>query len=143
MAFRLQMGLQGETQIDRILGISAEGVTDFTKPLNDSKTIILDRVQQNFDKRGALFGGWKPRTKDYPWPTLEKTGKMRRSFTSAVTSTQLEVSNSDKKKFRIHQSNEPRTKIPRRIMLQIDAPSAILITKAFQAYLVGLLRGNR
>jgi hypothetical protein len=143
MAFRLQMGLQGETQIDRILGISAAGVTDFTKPLEDSRTIILDRVQQNFDKRGALFGGWKPRTKAYPWPTLEKTGKMRRSFVGKVSPTEMEVTNTDKEKFRIHQSNEPRTKIPRRIMLQIDGPSAILITKAFQLYLVGLLRGNK
>lgn len=142
MAFRLQMGLEGETQIDRILGITADGVKDFREPLEKSKVIILDRVQQNFDKRGTLFGGWKPRTKSYPWPLLEKTGKMRKSFKGEVSTNQLTVGNTDDK-FKYHQSNKSRTKIPRRIMLQIDAPSAILITKAFQAYLVGLLRGNR
>lgn len=142
MAFRLQMGLEGETKIDRILGITVDGVHDFTKPLNDSKAIILDRVQQNFDKRGAMFGGWQPRKIDRPWPLLEQTGKMRRSFKGEVTTTQLTVGNTDDK-FKYHQSNKPRTKIPRRVMLDIDAPSAILITKAFQAYLVGLLRGNR
>lgn len=142
MAFRLQMGLEGETKIDRVLGITVEGVTDFTKPLQDSRTIILDRVEQNFDKRGALFGGWKPRTKAYPWPLLEKTGKMRKSFKSESTKTQLTVGNTADY-FKYHQSNKARTKIPRRVMLDIDAASAILITKAFQAYLVGLLRGNR
>ena len=142
MAFRLQMGLEGETQIDRVLGITVEGVTDFTQPLEQSKNIILDRVQQNFDKRGQLFGGWQPRKINRPWPLLEQTGKMRSSFKGVVTSKQLTVGNTDDK-FKYHQSNKPRTKIPRRIMLQVDAPSAILITKAFQAYLVGLLRGNR
>ena len=142
MAFRLQMGLEGETRIDRVLGITVEGVTDFTQPLEQSKNIILDRVQQNFDKRGQLFGGWQPRKINRPWPLLEQTGKMRSSFKGVVTSKQLTVGNTDDK-FKYHQSNKPRTKIPRRIMLQVDAPSAILITKAFQAYLVGLLRGNR
>lgn len=142
MAFRLQMSLEGETQLDRVLGISVEGVRDFRDPLEKSKTIILDRVEQNFNQRGAMFGGWKPRTKDYPWPLLEKTGKMRRGFKGVVSSNELTVSNPTDY-FKYHQSNKDRRKIPRRIMLKIDEPSAILITKAFQAYLVGLLRGNK
>jgi hypothetical protein len=142
MAFRLQMGLEGETKIDRILGIVVEGVTDFRDPLEESKTIILDRVQQNFDKRGAYFGGWQPRKINRPWPLLEQTGKMRRSFDGVVTSTQLKVENKDPK-FKYHQSNKPRKKLPRRVMLNIDAPTAVLITKAFQLYLVNLMRGNR
>lgn len=143
MAFRLQMGLEGETQIDRVLGITVQGVTDFRAPLEQSKIIILDRVEQNFDLRGKMFGGWAPRKVNKPWPLLEQTGKMRRSFRGEVTSgTQLTVGNTDNK-FKYHQSNKPRTKIPRRVMLMVDAPSAILITKAFQAYLVGLMRGNR
>lgn len=142
MAFRLQMSLEGETQIDRILGITVDGVKDFRQPLEQSKVIILDRVQQNFDKRGSMFGGWPARKVNRPWPLLEQTGKMRRSFKGDVTSTQLTVGNTDDK-FKFHQSNKPRTKLPRRIMLQVDSTSAILITKAFQAYLVGLMRGNR
>ncbi len=142
MAFRLQMSLEGETQIDRILGITVQGVTDFREPLQASKVIIMDRVEQNFDRRGALFGGWTPRKKDKPWPLLEQTGKMRRSFKADITNTQLTVGNSDDK-FKYHQSNKARTKIPRRVMLKIDEPSAILITKAFQLYLVTLLRGNK
>lgn len=142
MAFRLQMGLEGETQIDRVLGITVEGVSDFREPLEESKGIILDRVQQNFDKRGALFGGWPARKKNVPWPLLEQTGKMRRSFDGVATETQLKVENKDDK-FKYHQSNKPRRKIPRRVMLTIDAPTATLITKAFQLYLVNLLRGRR
>lgn len=141
MPFLLQMSLEGETQIDRILGISAAGVTDFSRPLNQSKTLILDRVQQNFDQRGALFGGWKPRTMAYPWPLLEQTGKMRKSFTGSVTPTQLTVTNTDPK-FPFHQSNKPRKRLPRRVMLKVDATTATTITKAFQAYLVGLMRGQ-
>ncbi len=142
MPFRLQMSLEGETQIDRVLGITVQGVTDFREPLEASKTIILDRVEQNFDKRGQLFGGWPARKKDKPWPLLEQTGKMRRSFKGDVTTTQLTVGNTDRK-FPYHQSNKPRKIIPRRVMLTVDSTSAILITKAFQAYLVGLMRGKR
>lgn len=142
MPFRLQMGLEGDTQIDRVLGLTAQGVTDFREPLEKSGEIIMDRVEQNFDKRGALFGGWAPRKKDVPWPLLEQTGKMRRGFTTEVETNQVTIGNKDPK-FKYHQSNKARTKIPRRVMLTVDAPSATLIVKAFQAYLVGLMRGNK
>jgi len=141
MPFRLQMSLEGETQIDRVLGISADGVEDFTTPLNESKQIILNRTEQNFDSRGSVFGGWAPRKIAKPWPLLEQTGKMRRGFYGTVSPTQLEVGNRDPK-FKFHQSNKPSTRLPRRVMLMIDQTSAVSITKAFQAYLVGLMRRN-
>jgi len=142
MPFRLQMSLEGETQIDRVLGISAEGVSDFTTPLNESKEIILNRTEQNFNSRGNVFGGWAPRKIAKPWPLLEQTGKMRRGFYGTVSGGQtLEVGNRDPK-FKFHQSNKPRNRLPRRVMLMIDQTSAVSITKAFQAYLVGLVRKN-
>lgn len=142
MPFRLQMSLEGETQIDRVLGISADGVQDFSKPLEDSRKIILDRTEQNFNSRGNVFGGWAPRKIAKPWPLLEQTGKMRRGFYGTISGDQLEVGNRDPK-FKFHQSNKPRTRLPRRVMLMIDQTSAVAITKAFQAYLVGIMRGNR
>lgn len=142
MAFRLQMGLEGETQIDRVLGITVEGVSDFREPLEESKTIILDRVEQNFNGRGKLFGGWQPRKVNKPWPLMERTARLRNGFRGNVTGDTLKVDN-PVPYFPYHQSNKARKKLPRRVMLQIDSTSAILITKAFQAYLVGLLRGRR
>lgn len=139
MPVRIQMSIEGETQIDRVLGMSAAGVKDFTTPLRQSKEIILARVDQNFNSRGNVFGGWAPRKISKPWPLLEQTGKMRSEFFGDVTSSQLTVGNHDPK-FKYHQSNKPRTRLPRRVMLKIDGPSATLITKAFQAYLVGLMR---
>lgn len=140
MAFRLQMGLEGETQIDRVLGLQISKAEDLTTPLEAAGDIILDRVQQNFDKRGQLFGGWKPRVRDAPWPLLEKTGDMRRGFDKAVTSNQVTVGNVDPK-FPFHQSNKSRKKIPRRVMLMIDQTSAVAIVKAFQEWYF-IKRGN-
>ena len=50
-------------------------------------------------------------------------------------------SNSDPK-FKFHQSNKPRARLPRRVMLKIDMDRKTYINKAFQEYLVKLVQAQ-
>lgn len=35
---------------------------------------------ENFSTGGLPVGGWKPRTREYPWPIMVKTGKLAKSL---------------------------------------------------------------
>lgn len=37
---------------------------------------------ENFTKNGLPSGGWSPRTRDYAWPIMRKSGKLFRSLAS-------------------------------------------------------------
>lgn len=139
MPIYLSAELEGEQQLSRRLGIIADGVEDFSPALENIEKELLHSVDANFSQRGGLFGGWVPRKDDNPWPLLEKTGELRGGFMSAVKSDYLEIGNSVSY-FKYHQSNQPRARLPRRVMLKIDQTRKVFITKAFQEYLVGLIQ---
>lgn len=135
----LDASIEGEQQLQRRLGIVADGVEDFSPPLENISDELLHSVDENFSQRGSLFGGWPPRKVEQPWPLLEKSGELRGGFVSAVKSDYLEIGNFVSY-FKFHQSNKPRARLPRRVMLKIDQQRKIYITKAFQEYLVGLIQ---
>lgn len=139
MPIYIDATLEGEQQLSRRLGIIADGVEDFGPAFDNIERELMHSVDQNFDARGGLFGGWAPRKDANPWPLLENTGELRGGFMSAVKSDYLEIGNSVSY-FKYHQSNQPRERLPRRVMLKIDATRKIFITKAFQEYLVGLIQ---
>lgn len=142
MGVGISFSIEGEKQISAELGITIEGLKDFSEPMREAGTIMMNAVQDNYSKRGGRFGGWKPRKDKNSWPLLEQTGAMRRGFYKETTDDYALVSNEDKK-FPFHQSNQPRTRLPRRVMLMIDAKMRDEILKAFQAYLVKILRGQK
>lgn len=146
MGVPLEFSIQGEKQLSAELGIAAEHLTDFSKPMRKTSVIMMNAVDENFNSRGARFGKWKPRKPTNPpqtHPLLEKTGKMKRSFYKESGKNHALVSNRDTEKFRVHQSNEPRSKIPRRVMLAMDDRMNTEIFKVFQLYIVYALRGKR
>lgn len=143
MGMQLGFEIEGDKQISAELGITIDHLTDFSEPMSEAADIMMDAVEDNFDKRGGRFGGWDPRkdpTKTHP--LLELSGDMRKGFFKESTSEYAMVGNDDFK-FPYHQSNQPRTKLPRRVMLQIDARMRDEIFKAFQRYIVYALRGQR
>lgn len=139
MPIFLDATIEGEQQLSRHLGIVADGVEDFSPALENIEKELVHSVDQNFSQRGGLFGGWVPRKDNNPWPLLENTGELRGGFMSAVKSDYLEIGNSVSY-FKYHQSNQPRARLPRRVMLKIDQTRKVFITKAFQEYLVGLIQ---
>lgn len=142
MGMQIGFEIEGDKQISAELGITIDHLQDFSEPMSEAADIMMDAVEDNFDKRGGRFGGWDPRKDNLPHPLLEKSGDMRKEFYKESTSDYAMVGNSDPK-FPFHQSNQPRTKLPRRVMLQIDATMRDEIFKAFQKYIVYALRGQR
>jgi phage gpG-like protein len=143
--FQLSISVDGEKLLSRRLLNVAYNLDDFSEPLEEINGELQKTFQLNFDQRGGLFGGWVDRVPQYrageridTWPLLEKTTSMRESFVAAVTAYQLEIGNTASY-FRYHQSNEPRTKIPRRIMIGLDQERKQFIVRTFQKYVTRLI----
>lgn len=142
MAFRIEATIEGEKQVSAYLGIVAADVKDFRAPLEKISAEMLKTFDLNYRDSGELFGGWAPRRKEQPWPLLEKTGRMRDSFTQQVRSDTLTLGN-DAPYFGYHQSNRPRTRLPRRVMMMVDSARRSFIIKTFQAHLIQAVRGGK
>lgn len=127
----LSAELEGEVQISRRLGFVAKEIDDFSPALEASSNTLLKSFDNNFEARGKLYGGWAPRKVMVDWPLLEKTGDMRGSFDAAVTKSQAVLFNTAEQ-FPFHQSNKPRNRLPRRVMMMIDQQSRREIIKHFQ-----------
>lgn len=137
----IEFSIEGEKQFSRRLLIVADGVTDFTTPLEEIGSELQKTFQLNFGQEGGLFGGWAPRKDNNPWPILDKSGLMKSSFEQKVDGNSLILFN-PVPYFKYHQSNKPRTRLPRRVMMRIDNERKEFIVKAFQKYLVSLIRGK-
>ena len=149
MSVHLQFEIEGEKQVSVELGIAADGVKKWDKPLAKVGDTLLKSFDLNFAARGALFGGWPARKPQYKkgqrvdtWPLLEKTGAMRKGFRSDVNEDYVKLDNK-LPYFKYHQSKEPRKKIPRRIMMKIDQQRRNEIIKIFQAHIVQVTRGKK
>lgn len=135
----LSFSLEGGEVVHRRLGIVAEGVTSFREPLDQIGRNFMKVFDLNFSTRGATYGGWAPRARQYPWPLLERTGRMREGFQRKVDRKSLTLDN-EAPYFVYHQSSAPRQRLPRRVMMKIRAQDATMIVKEFQFYLIKLLR---
>lgn len=142
MPTELRFFIEGEVQLSAYLGTAANNVKDFGPALQKSKHELLKSFDLNFSGRGNLFGGWAPRQKNYPWPLLERTGAMRSAFQGVVTASSLTLSNSAPY-FGYHQSRESRSRLPRRIMMKIDAARRNFIVKTFQEHIHNVVRGRK
>jgi len=138
----LQADIEGERELSRRLLIMSDGLEDFTTPLTKIAGELTKSFDENFDTRGSLFGGWAPAKRDYGHPLMEKTGEMRNSFDDQVFPDHAILSN-HAPYFPYHQSNKPRQKLPRRVMMKIDQQRKTYIVKAFQEFIVRLTGGIR
>ncbi len=142
MAIELRFVIEGEVQLAAYLGTAANNVKDFRPALQKVSSELLKSFDLNYSSRGSLFGGWAPRTKSYPWPLLEKSGAMRSAFSGAVSRDSVTLSNGVPY-FKYHQSNQARTRLPRRTMMKIDAARRTFVIKAFQQHIIDVVRGQK
>lgn len=135
--------IEGEKHIERSLMISAKSLETYFKPLKRSADLLLKDIDQAFESEGAIFGGWPPlspqyealKSRQFPGKgILEREGKMRQSFRNYVGTHELIIDN-PVEYFKYHQSNKPRSKIPRRVMLFIRNVTKENIIKFFQEYI--------
>lgn len=132
--------IEGEKQVSAYLGTVAGGIKQWRSPLQKIAGEMHKAYQMNFDSRGALYGGWAPRKQTKPWPLLEKTGRLRKGYYDQLQGSDTLVIGNRTAYFGYHQSNQPRSRLPRRIMLKIDEARRNFIFKAFQEHIVNVLR---
>jgi len=138
----LSVKLEGEQQLSRRLLKIPNDIGDFKRPLFRIGAEVRGAIDTNFSSRGALFGErWKPRKDTKPHPILEKTTSMRRNFKQKLGPDYLEIFNPTPY-FKYHQSNKPRKKLPRRVMMKLDRDRKIFIQKTFQQHVLDAMRGK-
>ncbi len=137
----LKVTLEGEKQLSRRLITIPSEISNFKRPLFRIGAEVRGSIDTNFSSRGALFGRWVPRKDNKPHPLLEKTSAMRRNFKQNLGPDYIEIFNPTPY-FKYHQSNKPRKKLPRRVMMKIDRERQQFIQKEFQEHIIRAMRGN-
>jgi phage gpG-like protein len=141
----LQIGwsIEGEKQISRGFDFVGKELSNLTQPLTKARDLLLKTFKENMDKEGGIFGQWAPlspryaeqKAEKYPGTKiLERTGLMRRSFKTLVSSTSATLWNPTTY-FAFHQSNKARRRLPRRLMMKIDDARRKEILRFFTEYL--------
>lgn len=134
--------VEGDLQMSRMLLTGSIEINNMRRPLGQAREQLLSTTQLNFGVVGGLMGGWKPRARIYSWPLLQRTGRMRSNFQSRVDPNRMEIWNPTHY-FKYHQSNRPRKRLPRRVMLKIIAQDKRRIQKFFQAHIQNALRQRK
>jgi len=146
MAFQISWTIEGEKQLSRRLLIVAKNVKDWTPAFRET-AMTLKNVFSNdaFRTQGtAIEESWSPLKKAYAlqkarkYPgkgILEATGKMRGGFMTLWNTDMAKVWN-DIAYFKYHQSNRPRTKLPRRVMMKLGYRQRDEVVKIFHTYFI-------
>lgn len=145
MAIELHWSIEGEQQLARRINEIDARVNNlrpaFGKAVKELKSVFSNEV---FETRGRAIGeNWPPlspqylaqkRKRGYPSQPLVATGKMKASFKTMFDANRGEVWNSVHY-FQYHQSNKPRKKLPRRVMMKLGEQQRELVVKIFHELL--------
>ncbi len=143
---QLRFLIEGQVELSRVLGNIRAATQDWTPALSQSAEDLIEIFSYDVfeTEGGAVDEVWAPlsaayayqKEKKYPGAgILEATGTMRQSFTSLIDSTSLTVGNASEY-FKYHQSNAPRKKIPRRVMMKLTENMKETVVKNFQTQLL-------
>lgn len=142
----LRWDIEGKRELSRRLEGMASHIKDMTTPFRKSADMLVGVYSKDvFDTQGAVFGRKWQRLSPYTVaqkaragygdkPILVRTGALQRGFRRIVASDQAVVYN-DMEYFKYHQSNRPRHRIPRRILMRLDENLKERVVKIFQRYL--------
>ena len=140
---QLSWSIEGDQQLLRKLQMVSSGIKDFSDPFRQTAEYLADTFEKTFDVQGRNIGViWPPlaastirqKAKNAPGaPMLVRTGAMRASFQKVYATDYARVWNSATY-FKYHQSKQPRTKIPRRQMMNLAEEQKQTIVKFFHTY---------
>lgn len=142
--FELQWEIEGSKQLSRVMQNMEVKLKDFRIPFTDaSKELVKIFSKDVFETEGSAIGEKWARLSPYTVAQkarlgysakpLVRTGRMQRSFKSIIETTQATIYN-DTEYFKYHQSNKPRSKLPRRVMMKLAEIQKQIVVKAFQTY---------
>ena len=146
MSFYVSWTIEGDKQLSRVLTRMSTDVKDFRFPLNKIAENLKDLFAgEVFSSKGAVIGERWPglkastiaqkRRRGFSSEPLVATGAMQAGFRSIVTSDQAVIYNTQDY-FKYHQSNQPRSRLPRRAMMKIANLQKEMIVKEFQNYIM-------
>jgi phage gpG-like protein len=140
----ISWSIEGEQQLlRRLRGIRAEAAD--WRPAFDQASKELQDIFANdvFQSQGrAISTRWEPLSPEYAarkarkYPgkgILEATGRMRNSFKRMFRPDMGAVWNTAEY-FKYHQSNKPRRKLPRRMMMYLGHEQRELVVKIFHTH---------
>lgn len=142
--------MEGQVELSRkLLGLSSH-LKDYREPFRQSADMLVGQFSKDvFATQGAAIKErWKrlsPYTVaqkarlGFTGGPLVRTGRMQRSFESIVSTDQAVVRNTAPY-FPFHQSNQPRTRLPRRVMMKLTQNTKADIVRFFQAYIQASLQ---
>jgi len=112
--------IEGEKEMSRRLLNLGDNISDFSPEFKESTDFLKSFFRSEvFDSQGQAIGEpWPKRKKEYPWPMLDRSGRMKRSFEGRGEKMYGEVWNATDY-FKFHQSKMPRQKLPRRVMMKL------------------------
>lgn len=149
--FRIEWKIEGEQALSRKLMGLANDLKDFRQPLGQSAHYLRQLYSRDvFDtKGGAISESWarlspatvaaKARSGYGGKGILERTGRMRKAFRHIVSSDQAVIYNTAEY-FQYHQSNKPRNRLPRRVMMKLAENQKQQVVKYFQVYIRNSLK---
>ena len=144
MPFQLKFTIEGETQLSRNLLLVATKIKDWTPAFQETALTLQSLFSgEVFDTQGAVIDeSWSPlkkayvlqKSKKYPGKgILEATGTMRKGFMVLWRPDMAMVWNKVEY-FKYHQSNQPREKLPRRVMMKLAEDQRTQIVRIFNTY---------
>lgn len=133
--------IEGDVQMVRQLQGISRDLKDWTPEFRKTGSSLSKTFKDNFDSEGSMLGRpWarlQPTTlaqkvrRGHPANILQGTGKMKNSFESSPGKFEVVIRNTAPY-FPYHQSNQPRRKLPRRVMMRLDEKRKQQIVKIFQ-----------
>ena len=150
--FVFSLDIAGDKQLQRGLSRFGEDVKDLREPFREIVKDFHEIERKQFDSEGGYgSGGWKalaPSTlkqkerAGFPTTIMVRTGKLKESLISKTGDTveevrPLELRVGTEVSYAIyHQSTTPRTKLPRRPLIDLTEADKKRWMKIFQRYLV-------
>jgi len=144
MGFNIQFSIEGDKQISRTLLVMADRVKDWTPAFSESAAYMKGIFQNEVfpTQGGVIEEHWAPlsrayaarKAKRYPGRgILQATGEMRNGFLTLWRPDMAQIWNK-MEYFKYHQSNQPRHKLPRRVMIKLANAQRTQIVKIFHNY---------
>ncbi len=140
----IRFELEGQVEMMRRLRTLDTKTRDFSKEFDESGKFLSKFFgSEVFDTRGSAIGEpWKTRKKEYPWPILQNTGRMKRGFRSQAWPLRAEVWNVVDY-FKYHQSRMPRIKMPRRVMMKLVEQLKNKVVKFIQTGVIKRIKESK
>lgn len=152
---RIRLEFEGEVLVDRLIAGIESRASDFRPVWPDVVRAFRTIAARAFATEGESAGGAWPELAERTQrdreregynpthPILQRTQRLMRSLTldggegfANTTATSLEIG-SNVEYFKYHQSNKPRTKIPRRPVINLTADDRVEIMRPIRLYLTG------